>query len=75
MLLVITTTKGVKGSKPEPPEAKDTPVRRSSLVSPGLKYGGKVGFTPKNSAVKGRIKKDQKDQFQVCWHVSLRSYA
>jgi hypothetical protein len=40
----------VKSSKPEPPDAKHTPVGRSCGVKDGFKYAGNVSFTPKAEA-------------------------
>lgn len=39
------------GSYPEPAEAKQTPVLRSSVLSDGSKYGGTSSLTPKYEAV------------------------
>lgn len=41
-----TDNVGVRGSKPEPAEAKLTPVSSSSMLSFGSKYGGTKSFMP-----------------------------
>ncbi|WVZ25903.1 hypothetical protein V8G54_004447, partial [Vigna mungo] len=43
---------GVSGSKPEPAEAKLTPVIISLLLRFGSKYGGNKSFRPKYEAIK-----------------------
>lgn len=42
----ITLSVGVRGSYPEPAEAKLTPVINSSILSDEFKYGGTSSFIP-----------------------------
>lgn len=42
----MTPIVGVSGSNPDPAEAKLTPVRNSSMLSVGSKYGGTYSLTP-----------------------------
>jgi len=44
----------VSGSKPEPAEAKLTPVISSSSLRFGSKYGGTNSFSPKYEAVQSK---------------------
>jgi len=46
----FTPRVGVSGSKPEPAEAKLTPVTISLSVRLGSKYGGNKSFRPKYEA-------------------------
>lgn len=52
-----TNRVGVKGSYPEAPEAKLTPVRRSVSKIFGSKYAGTISLTPNSSATKEKKKK------------------
>lgn len=48
---MCTASSDVKGSNPAPPEAKFTPVFRSSVSRLGSRYGGKNSFIPNSSTV------------------------
>jgi len=49
-LVYITAISGVKGSYPEAPEAKQTPVARSLDLRFGSIYAGKYSLIPNSSA-------------------------
>ena len=51
---LITTSSAVRGSKPQPPEAKLTPVRRSKSLSSVPRYAGKYSLMPSRLAASER---------------------
>ena len=51
-----TLSLAVRGSNPDPAEAKLTPVMSSSTLSVGSKYGGIVSFNPTYSAKQSQTK-------------------
>lgn len=48
-MYIYTAILGVKGSYPEAPEAKQTPVARSVGLRLGSKYAGKYSLIPNSS--------------------------
>jgi hypothetical protein len=50
VFILFTAIFGVKGSYPEAPEAKPTPVRRSLDLRFGSKYAGTYPLIPNSSA-------------------------
>jgi hypothetical protein len=43
---LVTTSSAVRGSKPQPPDAKLTPVRRSKSLSSVPRYAGTYSLMP-----------------------------
>jgi len=64
-LVYVTAIWGVKGSYPEAPEAKQTPVTRSLDFRFGSKYAGKYSLIPNSSTETQPICNERYEHYKI----------